>query len=154
MKIFLWVAVIVCLLLGGAGIYFMTSNQSTNVSVDAPTEGYEYVDTPRYALSDFSWVVGDLPSTDGVPKNSVALSVKGKLYPAGESVGCNTEAQSELKPSEVARLVCWFAGGGDEFVVTNEEGVYRLIRRWVQESGGPEVQAETQGPWEVIEILG
>ena len=149
MKIFIWIGVIACLALGAAGLYFVTTNQSA----EAPQEGYEYVDTPRYQTSDFSWVVEDLPSDGYIPRHSVTLSIGGKTYPAGESVGCNTSTQAELFPGQVARLVCWFAGGGDEFVVNQEEGVYMLARRWIQESGGPEVNAETEGSWEIIEIV-
>lgn len=153
MKIFIWIGVIACLALGAAGLYFVTASQPANAPADVSQEGYEYVDTPRYQTSDFSWVVGDLPSDGHVPRHSVALSVKGKLYPAGESVGCNAFTQSELPPGQVARLVCWFGGGGHEFVVNQEEGVYMLARRWIQESGGPEVNAETEGSWEIIEII-
>lgn len=149
MKIFVWIAIALCLALGAVGIYFVASNQSP----EAPQEGYEYVDTPRYQASDFSWIVQDLDEKDGVPRQLVALSIGGKNYPAGESAGCNAAAQAELSPGQVARLVCWFAGAGDEFVVNQEEGVYMLARRWIQESGGPEINAETEGSWEIIEFV-
>lgn len=149
MKIIAWIGIALCFFLGALGVYFAMSNRPAEIQ----QEGYQYIDTPRYALSDFSWVVKDVPGDGYVPHQSVALSVKGKLYPAGDSVGCNPDVERQLLPGEVARLICWFAGGGDEFVVTNEEGVYRLIRRWIQETGGPEVQAEPHGPWEVVEIL-
>jgi hypothetical protein len=52
--------------------------------------------------------------------------------------------------NEITRKLCWFGGGGDVYSVFNENGTFIVKHKWIQESGGPEVNASPEGPWETV----
>lgn len=99
---------------------------------------------------EFTWRVEDAPDhEDTMPRQTVFLETGGRTYRAGESMGCNIRLD-DLEANEITRQTCWFAGGGDEYGVFREGGAHVLKRRWVQETGGLEIDAEPEGPWEVV----
>lgn len=136
MKTTIWV--LVTLLVAG-GAYAALGRTPANRDTSAPREDRQ-----------FTWRVEDAPDhEDTMPKQIVFLESGGRAYKAGESMGCNIRLDN-LEPNEVTRQTCWFAGGGDEYAVFRDGDAYLLKRRWVQETGGPEIGAEPEGPWEVV----
>ncbi len=121
----------------------------------APWEG------PRnYAPADFVWKASNAPDyEETMQKQTLALAVRlsargaqagGKTYRvSGEYLGCNPGASTPAA-GELSHLTCWFGGGGDEFAVVMEGDKYFLTHRWIQESGGPDVGAAPEGPWEKV----
>ena len=108
------------------------------------------VGTPVLFPNDFRWRVEHAPNfEEKMPHYVVYLDVLGKSYKAGESTGCfeDTKPQEE---HELSRKQCWFAGGGDIYSVFLEHGSYVLKHTWIQETGGPEVPADSKGPWETV----
>jgi hypothetical protein len=75
----------------------------------------------------------DLP-----PSTHVALITGGNIYDLGRYAGSCTEIKKEnLLPNEVAGVLCWWAGGGDEIGVFNESGRY-IVKQGFQEEGTAE----------------
>ncbi len=104
-----------------------------------------------YSAADFVWNVENAPDYEETfPKQNVSLTVKGKNYSAGASMGCELEPRTDLLENELTRKTCWFGGAGDEFGVFKEGDAHVVKHRWIQESGGPDVDAPPEGPWEVL----
>lgn len=102
----------------------------------------------------FEWIVE--PSTryeETMPWQNVVLVFDETSYPIGEDLGCSARAIHTDADNEITRKSCWFGGGGNDFSVFLENGTYVVKKRWTSESGGPEVQAEPHGPWEVLFTL-
>lgn len=136
MKTFLWITGGVMLI--GAG-YFVFTNYSSIQDKSI-----------SYAAADFSWRIENAPNyEETMPRQIVHLDVKGKSYLIGESIGCDTKNGPE-EPNEIARKLCWFGGGGDIYSVFDENGTFIVKHKWIQESGGPGVNAPPEGPWEVV----
>lgn len=79
---------------------------------------------------------GDLP-----PRTDVALITGGDTYNLGSYPGtCAEIAPETLLPGEVAGVLCWWAGSGDEIGVFRAGDAY-VVRRGFQE----EPTAESEG---------
>ena len=136
MKTIIWVLVILLL---GVGGYYLFNNYLTGPATKS-----------AYTASDFSWRIEKASNyEETLPRQIVFLDVKGRSYKAGESIGCNVESDAQ-EANEITRQTCWFGGGGDIYSVFQENGSYLLKHRWIQESGGPEVNAAPEGPWETL----
>ncbi len=166
------IAVLVFALLGG-GFFLYTkysgSQDASSLTEDAgapietppPPTNYTTIRIPDksakpvYSAADFAWIIENAPDfEETLPKQNVILSVKGKSYPAGTSMGCTiANAMSDLVEGELARQTCWFAGAGDEFIVVKEGDIYVAKHRWIQESEGDEEDVETEGPWEKLFVV-
>ncbi len=99
----------------------------------------------------FTWQIE--PSSryeETMPWHNVTLRVDGKEHFIGEELGCGMKTTVE---GAVTYNTCWFGGGGTVHAVFFENGTYIVKKRWIQESGGPEVNAETEGPWETVVVL-
>jgi hypothetical protein len=139
MKILLWVGAIIVLAVGG---FYAFNNYGRF--------GKEMVVGQQLTHKDFVWRIENAPKwEETMPRHSVYLEVQGKSYKAGESIGCNIK-QDALEPNEITRKTCWFGGGGDVYSVFFENGSYTLKHRWMQESGGPEVNTDPEGGWETV----
>lgn len=132
------------------GIYvFYTYPQQNSATSDRRAASENAFDE-KLKKSDFSWRVEKAPNyEETLPRQIVYLEVNGRSYKAGESMGC-TEQRDAVEIHEITRQTCWFAGGGDVYGVFFENSTYILKHRWIQESGGPEVNAAPEGPWETI----
>jgi hypothetical protein len=76
---------------------------------------------------------GSLP-----PSTHVALITGGNLYDLGRYAGSCTEIKKEnLLPDEVAAVLCWWAGGGDEIGVF-KEGERYIVKQGIQDEGTAE----------------
>lgn len=106
-----------------------------------------------YTFEDFTWKADLLDEKDYIPREKVSLDVRGKLFSVGESVNCDTKALAPTIAGQVSYIRCWFAGAGDEIAVFQENGDYVIKKRWIQEIGGSNVQADPNGPWETIFTL-
>ena len=64
--------------------------------------------------------------------------------------GCSVNASLPRDAKELSKVVCWWGGGGHELGVFVEGEKYLVKERWIQESGGPEVNASPSGPWKIL----
>ncbi|HEX8591256.1 MAG TPA: hypothetical protein VF696_00695 [Candidatus Paceibacterota bacterium] len=79
---------------------------------------------------------GELP-----PRSRVALITGGEVYDVGEYAGsCAEVPVDRLLPGEVAAVLCWWAGKGDEIAVF-KEGERHVVKLGLQE----ESTAESDG---------
>lgn len=103
-----------------------------------------------YAAADFVWRIENAPTYEvTMPRHIVFLDVEGRAYRVGESIGCTIESDA-TEPNEITRKTCWFGGGGDVYSVFKENQSYVVKHKWIQESGGPSVNAKPEGPYEVL----
>lgn len=76
----------------------------------------------------FSWNItelGEHASAPGIPRTGVTLTSGGKTYPIGEFNGSCAEIDGTSWPlveGEKTGVICWWAGGGDEVGVFEENG--------------------------------
>jgi len=114
----LWIAVVVLILAVIAGAWLIMTPGPT-----APTD----------AISEtrvFTWNItelGEHPSAPGIPRSVVALTSGGKTYPIGEFDGSCFEIEGTawtLYEGEKTGVVCWWAGGGSEVGVFEENGKF------------------------------
>lgn len=94
---------------------------------------------PDTAERTFSWRLeprepdGTLP-----PSTHVSLITGGDIYDLGRYAGsCAQVPDEELLPGEVAALLCWWAGAGDEIGVFKEGDRY-VVKQGIQEEGTAE----------------
>src|SRR5262245_9515984 len=96
----------------------------------------------------FAWKITQLPeSTEvpGMPRTGIALETSSKVYPIGEYDGSCFEIAGgaegwSLQAGEKSGVICWWAGGGNEVGVFEENG--KLV---VKEGQLDEGTAETPG---------
>lgn len=111
----------------------------------------------NYESSDFIWHIEKSPDGTAWPHDTVTLEVGEKMYHVGEyDLSCtqNTDVPvSYSETNELSRVQCWWGGAGEEISVFREGAGYVVKKRWIQESGGPEVNAPRNGEFEVIVTL-
>lgn len=168
MRTIIWLVGAVVIIGGG---YFMFTTyapqnlseesgiQNTDLTQQLPTQQNQKtakttpVNTNAYLASDFVWRIENAATyEETIPRHIVFLDVKGRAYRVGESIGCALKSDV-TEPNEITRRVCWFGGGGDVYAVFKENGLYVVKHKWIQESGGPGVNAETEGPYEALFTL-
>lgn len=91
----------------------------------------------------FSWRFTTIEGMDDglPPRTDVALITGGDTYDLGGYPGsCAEISPVDLLPNEVAGVLCWWAGAGDEIGVFAEEGKF-IVRRGFRE----EPTAESEG---------
>lgn len=72
------------------------------------------------------------------PSTHVALITNGEVYDLGRYAGsCAEIADDQLLENEVAAVLCWWAGGGDELGVFKEGDRY-VVKQGIQEEGTAE----------------
>lgn len=158
MKFFVWVAVIVCLALGGAGIFYMGSQDVPKEPVLTQGENNSAA-AEDFTPNSFEWeVVPSARYEKAHPWQNVSLIVRDAVggvrrFSIGEFEGCSQQSQMKLESSEVTRLTCWWGGGGDDISVFLEDNSYALKKRWTSETGN-DPNALPRGPWEIITTLG
>ncbi len=127
-----------------------TKSSVTSVPVDSKP-------VTTYLSTDFVWKSEAAPQKEDrelVSYEKISLEVKGKVYDLGVYPNCYLKKPFEqLESGQISKVKCWYGGAGNELVVYNENSSYILKKRWIQESGGPEVKAQPYGPWEVITKL-
>lgn len=167
-KYFIWVFVVV-FILGIAGAVYVFYPQAgvpqgvactmeakmcpdgSAVGRSGPQCEFSECPTPTY-----TWIVSDAgTNASGVPHTNASLRIGNKEYPLGVFEGSCAEIDGTIwqyAPNEKAGLVCWFAGGGVELGVFEENGALFLKKGLVDE--GTAETAGTRGPFEVIKELG
>jgi hypothetical protein len=94
----------------------------------------------------FVWNItelGEHPSAPGIPRAGVTLTTGGRTYPIGEFNGSCAEIDGTswtLYEGEKTGVICWWAGGGSEVGIFEEDGT--IV---VKEGQLDEGSAETPG---------
>ena len=89
-----------------------------------------------------AWVIMDLGIDEqtGMPKTKVGLVANGKEHNIGTFGGSCAQQVSDLLPNEKEKVVCWWAGGGQEIGLFDEGG-----KTVVKVGDVDEGSAETEG---------
>ena len=125
-KIYAGLALLVILVIA---IYFVFTTNKT------PVPGIATSTTESTQPKVFSWSLKDegIDATTTAQRTSVALVADGISYDAGTYNGsCQTITANGgvdgtgLTTGEITGIQCWFAGGGDEIGVFNENGALVL----------------------------
>lgn len=101
----------------------------------------------------FTWTLedkGEDPETLS-PLTRVTLSVGGTVHDVGTYAGSCSEIEEsawELLPGERSGVICWWAGGGQEIGVFEEEGKL-VVKVGVLEEGTAETSG-TRGNFETL----
>lgn len=101
----------------------------------------------------FSWAFAD-KGTDtktGAPQTEVTLAMNGKSFPLGTYQGSCAEINgSSWKPvaGESAGVICWFAGGGIELGVFEDNGKL-VVKKGMLDEGDAET-AGTRGNFGIL----
>lgn len=112
----IWAGLIV-LLLTMAGAVWLIKTPAPSAENTAPTSGKMV----------FTWNITELGENpdSGAPRTSVTLTSGGKTYPIGEFDGSCAEIDGTSWPlveGEKTGVICWWAGGGREAGVFEENG--------------------------------
>jgi len=136
-NLLLWLGIIALLAAG----YFMLRSQA---ALPERNEDQGPAAAPQERpLPALSWRFETIETAgdDLAPRTKVALIADGDVYDMGAYAGsCSEVARENLLPGEVAAVLCWWAGAGDEIGVFKEGGSY-AVKRGVQE----EPTAESEG---------
>jgi len=104
---------------------------------------------------NYIWNFSDKGTDDtGVPHSGVTLLVNGSKYDLGTVDGSCTTIDSgnwNFLEGEESGVICYFAGGGTEFGVFNENG-QRTIKKGFLDEGDAETAA-TRGNFETVATL-
>jgi hypothetical protein len=151
MKILAWILAGVVLIAGGFYVLGTEHRRESNIAPAATTT----TETAKAALTahDFSWRVEKAANwEETLPREVVYLDAKGMSFKLGESIGCDGSSEP-TEQNELMRKQCWFGGAGDVYALFNENGAFVAKHKWIQESGGPEVNAPPEGPWEMVSTI-
>lgn len=99
------------LIIIGIGVWYVVGMQKA----EAPDGGY------AWQLTE----IPEDPATPGIPRTGVVLDTNGKTYLIGEFNGsCFVIEKSEweLVEHEKSGVICWWAGGGNEIGIFEENG--------------------------------
>lgn len=105
----------------------------------------------------FSWELSKLaedPTMPEVPRTGVLLQVGNERHPLGIFEGsCFVIAESSwtFLPGELSGVICWWAGGGSEVGVFEENGAL-VVRQGVLDEGTAET-AGFRGDFKTILVL-
>jgi hypothetical protein len=122
----LLIGIVALVLIGG----FAVANHKAAAPVE---ETHTASSTPR----TFAWRFETVESPDGVlpPKTQVALITGGDVYNFGSYAGTCAEIKDEnLLQGEVAGVLCWWAGHGDEVAVFKDGEEYTVMLGSQEES--------------------
>lgn len=100
-------------------------------------------DTATQGKVVYTWKTAAMPEQDGVPRTSVTLVVGDKSYALGEFSGSCSEIDGTswtLVEGEKTGVICWYAGGGNELAIFEENG-----KAVVKQGDLDEGSAETPG---------
>ncbi len=129
-----WTALAVLGLVILAAIWLVVTPAPTeNASMDA--EGPVF----NWNISE----VGESPVVPGMPRSAVSVALSDKTYPLGEFDGSCFEIEGSgwaLYEGEKSGVICWWAGGGSEVGVFEENGTF-VVKRGDLDEGS----AETPG---------
>lgn len=82
------------------------------------------VQTPDTAGPTYTWQINEATSTDeAMPRSRVSIAFNQEVREVGTYDGTCSVQTTDLLPNEESKVVCWFAGGGSEIGVFNENGV-------------------------------
>ncbi len=114
----IWAALAVLVLVVIAAIWL--------VAAPAPSENSSIAEETRV----FTWNItelGEHPSAPGIPRSGITLTSGGQTYPIGEFSGACAEIDGTSWPlyeGEKTGVICWWAGGGSEVGIFEENGTF------------------------------
>jgi hypothetical protein len=135
-----------------AYLLFTKNTVPTDGAMDGAANEQPAAKTP--AAQDYQWNLTELaesPVVPGMPRTGVTLTSGGKTYPVGEFDGsCFVIEDSSwtLLPNEKTGVICWFAGGGSEAGVFEQDGKF-FVRVGYLDEGSEEI-AGTRGGFEQL----
>lgn len=74
----------------------------------------------------YSWTFQDKTTDQAQPRTQVSIVAEGKARAVGTYDGSCSEIDTDLLPFEQSKVVCWFAGGGKEIGLFNEDGQWSV----------------------------
>ncbi len=106
--------------------------------------------------STFEWAFSEIaPSAEtGIPQTAVTLTINGQAYPVGTHDGSCAKIDGtswKLLPGEIDGAICWFAGGGTEIGVFDEQG-HVVVKKGALDEGNAEV-AGSRGTFQTLFTL-
>ncbi len=102
------IAVVVAIIVVGAAAYFLM--------------GGTQVQAPGGSSQAYAWTFEDSTTDEASPKTTVKLSAGGAISTIGTFSGSCAEQDTDLLPNEKSKVVCWWAGGGEEIGIFTENG--------------------------------
>jgi hypothetical protein len=100
-----------------------------------PLEGTQLQDNER----EYRFVMEQATSSNEVmPRTTVSIAFGKEVRAIGTFDGSCSEMDTDLLPNEESKVVCWFAGGGNEIGVFGESGV-RVVKVGDLDEGSAEV---------------
>jgi len=107
---------LVALAIIAAGLYFYPQR------TDAPETTTKTPDSQITKEPSYQWVFTDESTDDIMPQTRVSLAIDTQEYVIGIYTGTCSEIDSDLLPNEKSKVVCWYAGGGNEIGIFDEDG--------------------------------
>ncbi len=149
------VIAVLIIIVGVLGYLLLTKNTAPVGGTANETANQQPVaGTPAPAAQNYTWNMTELPENPGapgVPRTGVTLTAGGKTYPVGEFDGSCADISTTSWPllaGEKSGVICWFAGGGSEVGVFEENG--KLFVRVGQLDEGSAEIAGTRGGFEQL----
>lgn len=143
--------ILLIVLILGAGIlsvafFYMQKKDVRQTESTLTTEIAAQTETKDSKSIDFDWTIEELgENEDFIPIASIKLNITGaanQRYDLGNFSGNCFEIHGsnwERLKNEISGVICWWAGGGEEIGVFEENG--RLeIKKGVLEEGGPDAE--------------
>ena len=93
--------------------------------------GTNGAEAPSILAQSYEWSFAESePNAEGIPYTTISLTVNGNTRVVGKYTGsCHVVEAGQTgilsepaDPGEISRAQCWFAGGGDEVGVFEEDG--------------------------------
>jgi len=112
-------------------------------------------DTPE--VGGYQWQMtelGESTTIPGMPRTNVALAYEGETYPVGEYDGACFVMNGSgwtLLEDEVSGVICWWAGGGKEIGIFEEDNSL-VVKEGELDEGSAEIPG-FRGDWKTLFTL-
>ncbi len=133
-----FVAGIISIGILGASYYYASGTASPTTTPSPAAASEKSVQTQGAIPKE--WVFTDAAEKDGIPQTNVAISIDGVATKVGTYEGhCADMAGSawSMRDGASAGAICWFAGGGTEIAVFQENGKH-VVKTAVLDEGTAE----------------
>lgn len=117
----IWIGIVVLLLVIVAAVWLIKTPAPAQESMESTNSSPEKV--------VFTWNITERGEKDGIPQSGVTLTSGGKTYDAGVFSGSCAEIDGTswtLVEGEKTGVICWWAGGGNEIGIFEENGTFVL----------------------------
>jgi hypothetical protein len=125
------ILIVIALLIGGGIGYYFGFDRGAETPVTTDTSdaaGTREEDRAgNVGGGEFQWVMVAMDDGLEAPRTELSLRAGTRTYAIGEYYGSCAEDDTDFLEGQISKVVCWYAGGGNEIGIFEENGT-RVVK--------------------------